>query len=70
MTPNWKPGRWVNKRTGKIITGRWIWDWAAQRFYVSLDKAVDYAGERRKSLTLYGDTPEWGRWHRLPENSP
>lgn len=50
---------WTNGK--RSITGWWIYQWAAQRFYIELDSRDRITGQPRSFVTD-NDTPEWGRW--------
>lgn len=57
---------WSNgKRT---LTGRWRYEWARDRFIIHLDSIDKITGQHRQVVT-YNDTPEWGKWKRVPKET-
>lgn len=57
--PNVHPGTWRNGK--RSVSGRWMYDSAAQRFRIELDSVDRTTGERRRVITA-GEFPEWGKW--------
>lgn len=57
-TATWKNG-------SRYLRGRWLYNPAANRFVIRLDKPDRVSGEQR-TIYAYGDTPEWGNWKLLP----
>lgn len=56
----WKKATW---RKGKRrITGRWIYNWHADRFTVLLNGKDPGTGLKREPFIVSGDSPEFGGW--------
>lgn len=55
----WTEAVWQNK--SKKITGKWIYNWAADSFTIILNSKDRITGQRR-TMTICNDTPEWGNW--------
>jgi hypothetical protein len=53
----------VWEKDGKELTGRWFYDWAADKFHVSLDaQPKGEAGFRNLDFCVHGDSPEFSGW--------
>jgi hypothetical protein len=61
-----KSGTWRNGK--RMVTGRWWWDGAAQRFRIELNSVDRITGENRR-ISVAGEHPEWGKW-KLDRDAP
>ena len=59
-----KEAKWSNGEA--TISGRWIYDWGADRFLIWLD-SIDPVTQQPRGLSVSGDKPEWGNWKRVEE---
>lgn len=58
--------QWTNGK--RVVSGRWLYNWASDRFLVELDQKDRTTGADTKRFHVYGDSPEWGKWKRIPES--
>ena len=50
----------------RSVSGNWVFNWAANRFVITLDQKDRVTGQPRM-VYAYGDYPEWGNWKLKPE---
>lgn len=62
----WNEATWVNGK--KKLKGRWYYSWGPNKFWISLDSKDPITGEFRR-FDVYGDSPEWGKWKLVRENT-
>lgn len=55
---------WKNTKTGKTITGQWVYRKSGDYFFISLDKKEPISGQNIEFRT-YCDSPEWKNWKLL-----
>lgn len=55
----WRQGKW--KKKGRTISGRWWYNWAADRFHVVLYQKDSVTG-RYKELVVCGEKPNFNGW--------
>lgn len=60
MRQGWKEAVWQNGK--KTVKGRWQYHWAADKFYIELDRRDSITGSRTRTIIAHGDEPEWGNW--------
>lgn len=56
----WKDGIW--RKGNKKLTGRWIYNWAGDHFWVHIDGKDPETGLERRVFKVYDDHPEFGEW--------
>jgi hypothetical protein len=61
-----RDGKWTNGK--ETETGRWVYNWAADNFTISLDSRDPITG-RPRTFIVYGDSPEWGKWKLVREEA-
>jgi len=64
----WTEARWTKRTRSKdaVITGRYMYDWAKQRYHVQLNK-IDTFTKSKQIFVVYGELPEWNNWRLVNE---
>lgn len=57
--------KWSNGKT--IIGGRWEYYRPSDKFFIEIYKKDSITGEKTRKFSVYGDSPEWGKWKLIRE---